>query len=142
MTSGNPVLSKELIVAKCILAGWILLSVPAQPSAFAANSYKCLPAGISGSDVVTVLEAKAGDKAPRTVSVNRKLRELKAHCRRGKLVDGRGREIYFFKLEGCWGNPPENYQEVLAEQARKIAELKKRYTVIEMTCNSSGELIQ
>jgi hypothetical protein len=44
-------------------------------------------------------------------------------------------------MTGCWGNPPENYQQILDEQARKLAQLKKRYTVIEMTCNPSGELI-
>jgi hypothetical protein len=44
-------------------------------------------------------------------------------------------------VAGCWGNPPENYQEILDEQARKLAQLKKKYTVIEMSCNPSGELI-
>jgi hypothetical protein len=103
---------------------------------------QCLPAGIKRSDVVSRLTLKPGvGKAARVVTVGQKLDELKAHCKRGKLMDNSGREIYFFHLEGCWGNPPENYQEVMDEQARKIAQLKKRYTVIEMTCNPAGELI-
>lgn len=103
---------------------------------------QCLPAGIKRADVVSRLSFKPGvGKAARVVTVGQKLDELKAHCKRGKLVDASGREIYFFQLAGCWGNPPENYQEVLDEQARKLAQLKKRYTVIEMTCNPSGEMI-
>ena len=113
-----------------------------QVSAAARSCCQCLPKGIKGSDVVSVLAVKPSPgKAARVVTVKQKLAELKAHCKRGKLVDAAGREIYFFQLAGCWGNPPENYQEVLDEQARKITELKKRYTVIEMTCNPSGELI-
>ncbi len=103
---------------------------------------QCLPAGIKRSDVVSRLTFKPGvGQGARVVTVGQKLDQLKAHCKRGKLVDAAGREIYFFQLAGCWGNPPENYQEVLDEQARKIEQLKKRYTVIEMTCNPSGEMI-
>jgi len=72
------------------------------------------------------------------VTVEQKLRELRARCRRGKLVDASGREIYFYRLQGCWGNPPEDYQQILQRQQQEIQRLKKRYTVIEMTCNPSG----
>lgn len=101
---------------------------------------RCLPQGIAGSDVVSVLPTKPGAEA-KTITVNQKLRQLKARCRRGKLVDASGRAIYFFQMAGCWGNPPEDYQQILDEQAAKIAQLKKRYTVVEMTCNPSGMLI-
>lgn len=33
-----------------------------------------------------------------------------------KLVDGTGREVYFYQLTGCWGNAPFNYQAILAKQ--------------------------
>lgn len=67
-----------------------------------------------------------------------KLKELKARCRKRKLVDARGREIRFYQLVGCWGNPPDDYQQQLERQAKELAKLRKRYRVIEMMCNSSG----
>ena len=111
-------------------------------SAEARSCCNCLPKGIKSSDVVSVTSPKQiPGKANNVITVERKLTELKAHCRRGKLVDGSGRQIYFFQMTGCWGNPPENYQEILDEQSRKLAQLRKRYTVVEMTCNPSGMLI-
>ena len=61
-----------------------------------------------------------------------------ARCRKGKLVDGTGREIYFFRLDGCWWNPPSDYLEILQRQEERLAKLRKRYTVVEMTCNPDG----
>ena len=69
-----------------------------------------------------------------------KLKQLKARCRKGKLVDAKGKEIRFFRLQGCWGNPPEDYQEILTRQAQELENLRKQYRVIEMTCNESGEI--
>ena len=68
-----------------------------------------------------------------------KLKELSARCRKHKLVDARGREIRFYQLVGCWGNPPDDYQQQLERQAKELVKLRKRYRVIEMTCNPSGE---
>jgi len=103
----------------------------------------CLPDGIKQTDVVSYRGPKARIQNGRQpyVSVGEKLLELKARCKRGKLVDGTGREIRFFHLSGCWGNPPEGYQEILAKQNRELIRLRKRYTVVEMTCNTSGEQI-
>jgi hypothetical protein len=118
-------------------------SNPNDPSPSAQQFARCLPKGITGSDVVSVVFVKpVQGKAENVVSVDKKLTELKAHCKRGKLVTASGREIYFFQMAGCWGNPPENYQEIFDEQTRKLAQLRKRYTVIEMPCNPSGMLIQ
>ena len=72
------------------------------------------------------------------VTVGQTPKKLKARCFRRKLIDGRKREIRFFQLQGCWGNPPEDYLTILDTQKKEIARLKKRYTVIEMTCNSDG----
>ncbi len=86
-----------------------------------------MPAGINSADKVTA-----------SVTVEQKLVELKARCRRGKLVDRSGKEIRFYRLAGCWGNPPADYREILERQRRELEKLKKRYTVIELTCNPDG----
>ncbi len=102
---------------------------------------KCLPKGIQKTDIVSASIAIGGRKSIR-VTVEQKLKEIKARCHKGKLVDPAGREIYFYRLEGCWGNPPADYQEILGKQRAELEKLRKRYHVIEMTCNPSGELIQ
>jgi hypothetical protein len=117
-----------------IIASLLLLSCP--PAA-APSCCACLPKGIELKDVV----GYSALKRKQAVTVAEKLSSLKARCKRGKLVDASGREIYFFQMTGCWGNPPEDYQQILDEQAAKLTQLKKRYTVIEMTCNPSGMLI-
>ncbi len=102
----------------------------------------CLPEGIKLTDVVSVQTVRTADgrAVVKKLTVNDKLVELKAHCKKGKLVDASGREIYFYRLIGCWGNPPADYLEILERQQNEINELKKRYNVIEMSCNTSGPL--
>ena len=108
----------------------------------AHNTNNCLPADIKPTDVVATRLAKPGIGGKViTITVAQKLKELRATCRGHKLVDGGGREIRFYKLIGCWGNPPDDYQEQLQRQAKELASLRKRYRVIEMTCNPSGEQI-
>lgn len=106
---------------------------------------KCLPAGIKLSDVVEATMAGNANGQPvklRQVTVEQKLNELKAACNReNKLVDGNGRQIVFYHLIGCWGNPPPDYQELLQKQREEIERLKQQNTVIEMTCNPSGARI-
>jgi hypothetical protein len=77
-----------------------------------------------------------------TVTVGQTLATLGATCTNGTLVDGNGRAISFYHLVGCWGNPPPNYQAIEQKQQDDINNLKKNYTVIEMTCNPSGAPIQ
>ena len=98
----------------------------------------CLPKGIQSADVVTAGFNPSMKKAKQTITVAEKLASLRARCKRGKLLDGAGKEIRFFQLTGCWGNPPDNYQEILERQNKELNKLRKRYTVIEMTCNPSG----
>ena len=102
----------------------------------AVSPYTCLQKDIKLKDVVTY------DPGAKKVTVKDKLTKLKARCRHGKLIDRRGRPIYFYALKGCWGNPPARYQEILNGQKEEIRKLKKRYTVIEMTCNPDGLPIQ
>jgi hypothetical protein len=117
------------------------LLVMISPRATVANNTDtCLPAGIQPTDVVSTKTTITGNKGRViTVTVSEKLMELKARCRRHKLVDGKGREIRFYQLVGCWGNPPEDYQQQLERQAKELASLRKRYRVIEMTCNANGD---
>jgi hypothetical protein len=104
-----------------------------------AETVQCLPESVKPTDVVsTKLVQTDGATLVEKVTVEQKLTELKANCKNGKLVDGAGTEIYFYKLTGCWGNPPRNYQEILERQEAELAILRKQYAVIEMTCNPSG----
>jgi hypothetical protein len=97
----------------------------------------CLPAGTKLTDVVSVSAGGAN-----AITVEQTLNNLGAQCTPdNKLVDRSGKEVRFYHLTGCWGNPPENYQEILQKQADDIAKLKTQYTVIEMTCNPRGLLI-
>ena len=92
-----------------------------------AQNYSCLPKEVKETTLVSK------DK-----TVRQTLKLLKAKCSKGKLVDGKKREIRFYNLQGCWGNPPEDYLEIMDNQRKEIAELKKKYTVIEISCNPSG----
>ncbi len=68
------------------------------------------------------------------VTVKDRLVELKARCRKGKLLDSRGKQIYFYRLIGCWGNPPVDYLEQVEQQRIKLRQLQRRYTVIQIPC--------
>ena len=119
-----------------LLSTALLVTISPTPSV-ARNTDSCLPAGIQPTDVVSTRTTGNKGKVI-TVTVNEKLSELKARCRKGKLVDGAGKEIRFYQLIGCWGNPPDDYQQQLERQARELAQLRKRYRVIEMTCDAGG----
>jgi hypothetical protein len=124
-----------------LLAFFFLCS---RPAATPHSSFlDCLPDGIKLTDVVSaqIITSDASGSVTKKIVVEQKLAELKARCKKGLLVDSKGREIYFYRLTGCWGNPPEGYEEILERQRNEIEELKKRYTVIEMTCNPDGAQI-
>jgi predicted transcriptional regulator len=108
-----------------------------------ANCAQCLPTEIKCDDVVSahVLYSNSNGSAIKTITVAQMLRQLHAHCRRGKLVDGKGKEIHFYRLSGCWGNPPDNAQEILDQQEKELEKLRPRYRVITLTCNPSGNRI-
>src|SRR6185295_10451512 len=74
----------------------------------------CLPKDINRTDVVTVQQKRPGKPGGTKVTVEQKLKQIKAKCRKGKLVDSAGKPIYFYQLQGCWGNPPAGYQEILS----------------------------
>src|SRR6266480_5310731 len=94
----------------------------AEPSP--SKSLGCLPKDVRADDAVSY-----GKNGKSILTVEKKLAEMKAGCRRGKLVDAKGREIRFFRVS-CWGNPPEDYQEIRQREDEELAKLKKRYAVI------------
>ena len=91
-------------------------------------------------EVVSSSSDKSVVDTDKKVTVRNTLRRMNARCKKDKLVDEKGREIYFFRLIGCWGNPPEDYQEQLAKQQQALERLRKKYTVIEISCNQTGDL--
>jgi len=102
----------------------------------------CLPDEVKPEMVVTLesnQELRTTGK-PRPVTVKQRLLQLKAYCKDGKLLDGRGKEIRFVHLLGCWGNPPEDYQEQLNQQQAEIKQLSEKYTVVQISCAQDGEV--
>jgi hypothetical protein len=101
---------------------------------------QCLPEGIKPTEIVAIEPVKStngSEVTTRKVTAEEKLDLLKAQCKKGKLVDSRGREIRFYRLIGCWGNPPADYLEILERQQQEIADLKKRFMVVEIPCSLS-----
>lgn len=119
----------------------LLMTLLALPSmaATAGNTDSCLPSGIQSTDVVSAGIKRGKQGHVNAVTVAQKLKEINARCRKGKLVDPGGREIRFYQMVGCWGNPPDDYQQQLARQDKELVRLRKRYRVIEMTCDPSGD---
>jgi hypothetical protein len=107
----------------------ILNSPPQRSSAKRIKQYACLPKDVRADETVS-----HGFKGRPAVTVQDKLVEMKARCRKGRLVDSKDREIRFFHLS-CWGNPPEDYREIRRRETAELAKLRKRYTVIEFGCN-------
>lgn len=101
---------------------------------------ECLPADVAADEVIAV-EQSGQNKIRKEVTVKSKLSQIGARCRGKRLVDARGKQIHFYRLTGCWGNPPENYQEILDNQQRELTRLRRRYRVVEISCNPSGELL-
>jgi hypothetical protein len=106
----------------------------------------CLPANIKLTDIVSAemansIPGKPGDAPTVTinkVTVGQTLSKLKAYCQKKKLLSRNRRQIRFYQLTGCWGTLPPSAEADLATQAADLKSLKKRYTVVAMTCNPSG----
>ena len=94
-----------------------------------SRNFGCLPKDVGLDEVISSIGLSR-----RGVKVEDKLIEMKARCRNGKLVDGRRREIRFFR-PSCWGNPPPNYLEIQKRENQELAKLKRRYAVVVFQCN-------
>jgi hypothetical protein len=115
---------------------FLSLLVPAQNRFLA-----CLPPDVKADEVVSTqtVKSRSGGDVVKKITVKQKLIEIKARCKNGKLLDRSSKEIRFYRLAGCWGNPPADYQEILARQRSEIEELKKQYRVIEIECELSRQ---
>ena len=94
-----------------------------------SKKFSCLPKDVRADEV-----ASYALKGKHNLTVENQLAQMKARCRRGKLVDAKGREVRFFR-PSCWGNPPPDYLEIRQRENAELAALKKRYTVIVFGCN-------
>src|SRR5262245_11212134 len=108
---------------------------PAQPNSSQAqhfmhrSKFGCLPKDVQLKEVVTSAGAKKGN-----ATVEKTLIQMKAQCRKDKLVDAKRREIRFFR-PSCWGNPPADYLEIQQRENAELQKLKAKYTVIVFGCN-------
>jgi hypothetical protein len=115
-------------------------STTATTSSSDARVSACLPSGIALDNLVAPPDpGKANQSPKKNLTVRMRLLQLKARCKKGSLVDAKGRKIRFYRLIGCWGNPPVDYAELLENQAREIRRLKKTYTVIQISCAQSND---
>lgn len=84
----------------------------------------CLPSGITSQTYVDGSH-----------NVQQTLASQKAVCGSdGKLRDETGKEIRLYQSL-CWGNPPANYQSLLAQQQANITQLQQSYNVIVLGCS-------
>ncbi|HRI03896.1 MAG TPA: hypothetical protein PLL77_09150 [Pyrinomonadaceae bacterium] len=119
---------------KCI---GLVIAVFAFAGISSAQKYnKCLPPDIK-EDTVIGWDNPVNSERPSTpITVRQTLAKLKAKCVCDKLVNSRGKKIRFFQLQGCWGNPPSDYLEIMENQRKEIEKLRKTYEVIEVTCDT------
>jgi hypothetical protein len=122
---------------------WIVLLIGVTSLAGQAKSrwQGCLPTDVDADEVISSEPAVKG-RPGKQITVKSRLNQLAARCVGNRLVDSKGKQIHFYRLTGCWGNPPENYEEILDNQQKELARLRRRYRVIEISCNPSGVLIQ
>lgn len=93
-----------------------------------SQEYKCIPAGID-------LNSRTVGASGNSIKLADKLKALRARCSRGRLVDPKNRQIRVYQLQGCWGNPPADYRQVLEKQRKEVAVLRNKFTVIELACD-------
>lgn len=72
-----------------------------------------------------------------TVTVEEKIRQMRGRCFKGRLVDPKGRRIRFYRLH-CFGAPTAYALKTMQQQREDLDALRKRFTVVEMTCNTDG----
>ena len=121
----------KAIIKMSLLAGFLWCATPAS----AGESFgRCLPSGTDLNNTVAIEANPRTTSATAKTTVKQRLVQLKARCKKGKLVDGKGRQIYLYSLVGCWGNPPADYLEQIQHQEQEIQRLKKKYTVIQIPC--------
>jgi hypothetical protein len=102
-----------------------------------AQKYPCLPNRIKTDTVVSATFAPP-PRISKKVYVKDELKRLNARCSKGKLIDSKKLEIKFYWLTGCWGYRNPDWEKISRKQSEELAELRKKFTVITLTCNPSG----
>ena len=97
-----------------------------------SSHFDCLPESFKLTDVVSYGQKRKG--SDEDITIKDKLVQIKARCKGGKLLDGKGKEIKFFKFS-CFGNPPIDYDEIMQKEREEFDKLKKDYTVIVVECD-------
>lgn len=123
---------------KCvaILFAYLLL-FDSNCACFSQQRLPCLPPGLKPTDIVSAERVGHPPKLLR-VTVEEKLIRLNARCEKGKLLDGKGKEVRFYR-QHCFGAPTAYARETMRKEHDELEALGKKYTVIEMTCTPSGE---
>jgi hypothetical protein len=98
-------------------------------SAADSNLSACLPPDVKPNEILAYSLNRAKDR-----TVLDELKQIKARCAKGRLSAPDKREIRFFR-PSCWGNPPLDAQEILANEAKKLETLKKSYRVVIFQCS-------
>src|SRR5262245_46491837 len=136
--------NEELKRQFLIIVLLIVIFIPNVTSAKTDRFSACLPDGVTPkSEVVDNLShirfdntsqiaKQESNRKPKTVQSI--LMGLKAQCKNGTLTDRNGKEIRIVQLIGCWGNPPEDYQEQIDRQHKEIEQLGEKYIVIQIPC--------
>ena len=109
----------------------VSLRLPASTES-ASHHFDCLGDEFKSTDIVSYKEKRKG--SGEFITIEDKLIEMKAQCKKGKLVDSKGREIKFFKF-ACFGNPPADYDEIRQKENEELEKLQKDYTVIILECD-------
>ena len=109
----------------------IFMGAAVATSGQTGGKFRCLSAETNLREKVS-----PGASGLRAISLEERLTQLRTRCSRKRLVDSRGREIRIFR-RSCWGNPPADYLEILGKERRRLTTLKRKYTVIEIGCDTS-----
>ncbi|MDP9202022.1 MAG: amidohydrolase family protein [Gemmatimonadota bacterium] len=96
------------------------------------QAFSCLPSNVKPADVVWAELSRGAPPKLITVTVEDTLKQLRARCARGTLVDPDGKEVRFYPVH-CFGSPTPYAIETLRRERADLEALRKRYRVIEMS---------
>jgi hypothetical protein len=87
----------------------------------------CLPAGVTLT--TELCPDRPGCAPEERTTVRRKLAELGARARGGKLYDSAGKEIVFYRVPARGAPPPRELEE---QERERLEELRRQHTVVLM----------
>jgi imidazolonepropionase-like amidohydrolase len=96
------------------------------------KGFSCLPSNVKPADVVSAEQTRGDRPELVTITVQDTLKQLRARCVRGTLVDRNGQEIRFY-LVHCFGAPTPYAIETMRREQADLEALRQRYRVIEMS---------